>query len=100
MIDTTSCSEYFQTVLEKAKEMGPRVTAQLQDKLHYLDEYACRPSVDELDPARTRCVLYKDFAPLSFTFSMFKRGGDGEYKFWFNGGLIFFANDSSWSVHT
>lgn len=86
----------------------------LQSRLDYLASYA-----DHDDNGRTRCTLYKDFAPLSFEFVMEVRDSpDDEYRRWFNGGLIFHgAHDGfgsggaptfsvslnptdGWSVHT
>ena len=81
---------------------------QLQGELDYLSNYGGQ---------ETRCVLYKDFAPMSFYFEMQARKG-GEWKHWFNGGLIFFSDDDTgvgapqfsvrlgpdlscgWSIHT
>ena len=37
----------------------------------------------------TRCLLYPDFAPLSFAFVMETKEQDGSFTRWFNGGLIF-----------
>ncbi len=94
---------------------------QLEKQLTYLAEYAC-----QTDPNRTRCVLYTDFAPMSFYFVMFVKKEIGEapncpddgYKRWFNGGLIFhgphdnggdggaptfsvnLSPQDGWSVHT
>ena len=64
---------------------------------------------------KTRCNLFKDFAPNSFYFE-WQRRVDGEWKFWMNGGLIFHGNDDGcggpptfsvnlertdgWSIHT
>jgi hypothetical protein len=56
----------------------------LSQALAYLDGYAERN-----DRGKTRCLLFKDFAPLSFTFTMERRNQDGAYEYWFNGGLIY-----------
>lgn len=73
--------EHYDKVLAFAKKVG--LEDDLQQRLDYLTHYACQD-----DPEHTRCLLYWDFAPYSFAFTMeVKR--DGEYKRWFNGGLIF-----------
>lgn len=38
---------------------------------------------------KSRCVLLKDFAPMSFAFHIERLMEDGTYKFNFNGGLIY-----------
>jgi hypothetical protein len=89
MINTERCSEYFLEVMEKAKELG--LHEELEKQLKYLGQYACHDG----DYAQTRCYLHKDFAPLSFTFNMEKIEKDGEYKYWFNGGLIFYGGSDT-----
>lgn len=87
---------------------GAGRTDQLQEQLDYLGNYAVQ---------ETRCELYPDFAPHSLSFQMFEKGS-GEWKFWFNGGLIFHGSHDGfgsgaaptlsvclestdgWSVHT
>lgn len=66
---------YLDKVYTFADESGQ--LDQLKERLKYLGEYA-----DE-----TRCVLQRDFAPMSFAFVMQKKK-DGEWAPWFNGGLI------------
>jgi len=106
MIDTSNCTEYFNIVSGYAKDLGEQVAANLQKQLDYLGSYACKTSGNEIDPERTRCILYSDFAPLSFQFTMQKRTALGDYVDWFNGGLIFWDhadNDHDhphWTVHT
>jgi hypothetical protein len=57
----------------------------LEENLTYLATYA-----DHDNNGRTRCLLYPDFAPLSLAFVMEVRDKEtGEYKRWFNGGLIY-----------
>ncbi|MHC4566640.1 MAG: DUF4120 family protein [Planctomycetota bacterium] len=57
----------------------------LKTQLSYLDTYA-----EHGDRGRTICRLYEDFAPHSFYFVMQVRDKEtGEYRRWFNGGLIF-----------
>ena len=77
-------------VVEFAEKVG--LLDQLQGQLEYLGNYACN---EERGKDYTRCDLYPDFAPMSFTFSMFAKDKDkkGEYKFWFNGGLIYQGPD-------
>lgn len=83
----------------------------LTEMLAYLDTYA--------NHRDTRCVLFKDFAPLSFAFTMeVRKSPEEEYRQWFNGGLIFHGDHDGggdggdptlsvnlnpmegWSVHT
>jgi len=109
------CEEYLAQVRAKADELGLR--KDLEDKLDYLATYACRSREPE-DPTYTRCLLFKDFAPLSFEFVMEVKEEDGSYKRWFNGGCIFFGSGdvgfgapqfsvrvgddlkAGWSIHT
>ncbi len=58
-----SCKEYFEKVKEFAEKTGQM--DQLNNRLEYLGSYACHKT-----PEDTRCVLYSDFAPYSFFFSM------------------------------
>ena len=77
---------YFQGVRKWAEENGK--LGCLQDKLDYLGSFSC----PENDKTLTKCVLYKDFAPQSFGFTMFKKDREtGEYKRWFNGGMIYYG---------
>jgi hypothetical protein len=87
---TDRCRIYFHEVCAKAEKMG--VYESLKKQLDYLDGYACPDG----DKTKTRCTLFKDFAPMSFTFNMDIRDeASGEYKSWFNGGLIFYAGSES-----
>lgn len=58
--------EYFSDVERWAKQSGR--WEDLEKQLNYLATYACHE-----DATRTQCVLYKDFAPLSFEFVMKRR---------------------------
>ena len=88
MLNTERCEDYLAEVKAFAEANG--LTDKLEKQLNYLDTYA-----DHDNNGRTKCDLFKDFAPQSFAFNMMKRSKDGEYKFWFNGGVIFYApNDS------
>lgn len=100
---------YYEKVVAEAKKRG--CMEQLQEKLDYLANYACQE-----DSENTRCELYNDFAPLSFSFVMYRKEVDGEYERRFNGGLIFHpgatgpdkslsvelnpSDKPHWSVHT
>lgn len=78
--------EHYQNVLIFATETSQ--LEQLQEQLEYLRSYACHET-----PEDTRCELYKDFAPYSFYFVMYKKNKQtGEYQRWFNGGLLWFNN--------
>jgi len=89
MLDTQYVEDYLAEVRTKADELGLRDN--LEAKLKYLAEYACN---DE-DPNATICVLGTDFAPLSFSFTMFRAVTpkdvlDEPREYWFNGGLIYY----------
>ena len=72
--------KHMKATEEFADKVGLR--EKLNERLSYLGEYA--------GGTNTRCVLYKDFAPASFEFVMQRRKDENEeWKFWFNGGLIF-----------
>ena len=99
-------TKYHEQILEFAKRNG--LEQQLQSRLTYLETYGCNE--------KTRCRLFRDFAPYSYYFVMEKMEGD-EYIKWFNGGLIYFGdgdsgsgdpqytvrlgdNKAGWSIHT
>lgn len=101
---------YFDEVVEFAKkiELHEGGNDSLKRNLDYLANYA--GGVD------TKCFLTPD-RPYGFSFAMYKKIGD-EWKYWFNGGLLFhgshdgfgsgqgpvFAVTASatngWSIHT
>ncbi len=105
------CEEYFAEVKAFAEKTGQMV--QLQEKLDYLDTYA-----EHGDRGKTRCRLWKDYAPCSFNLLMERRQEDGSYERWWNGGLIYHGQHdgfgsgsaptfstcvtptSGWSVHS
>lgn len=96
----------------------PDLKQSLRDNLRFLRDYACYLPNDELDRKLTRCELHPDFALLSFDIVMYRRDANGDYKFWFNGGLILhgvqgttsdgsaptfsvsLSNKPGWSIHT
>ena len=82
------------TIHEDAKERWSEVkkfarmagkAKQLADNLRYLAHYAMHGS------KKTRCTLFRDFAPLSFEFRLDTLKGESckTWRYWFNGGLIF-----------
>jgi hypothetical protein len=90
--------EYYDKVIDFATKSGQ--LDKLQHELDYLANYA----IGEGEPKdKTRCDLYKDFAPQSFYFILYLKQGEplkdsyvktGEspkdgYVKWFNGGLIY-----------
>lgn len=81
MINITN-QEHFDKVMAFAQELGAE--EELQKRLDYLGKYACPDD----DPEYTRCDIGYDGAENSFSFAMHKRV-NGEYKYWFNGGLIY-----------
>lgn len=96
--------------LDKIKEFAKTVgkEEQLQEKLDYLGDYGLM---------ETKCVLQPDFAPHSLNFTLLRKEDD-EWKYWFNGGLVFHGSHDGygggggptfstcleptdgWSVHT
>jgi hypothetical protein len=111
MLNTEHCQEYLGEVRAQADKMGMR--GSLEKQLEYLATYACHTDLEN-----TRCDLFKDFAPLSFGFTMYvKDEKTGEYKRWFNGGCLFYnagesgvsgpqfscrldSRESGWTIHT
>jgi len=78
MLNVTD-KDYFDGVMQFAQVTGQ--VDSLKEQLDWLDSYN--------DKNKTRCNLYKDFAPYSFYFVMEVKDKDGNYKTWFNGGLIY-----------
>lgn len=103
--------EHFDKVKAFAESTGR--WEQLKEKLDYLDTYA-----DHEREGLTKCVLGYDWAPYSFRFCMMTKDEAGEFKYWFNGGLIFHGSHDNgggggaptfsvclnptdgWSIHT
>ena len=106
------CIGHLAEAREFAMDLG--LLENLEGQLDYLSNYAC----GEEETNRTICDLYTDHSPHSFYFVMnIKDKETGEYKRWFNGGLIFFnagesgvsgpqytvrldSSKSGWSIHT
>ena len=106
MLITDDITEYLAEVKKFAKKIG--MLDQLKGRLDYLANYSDQES---------RCRLFKDFAPHSFAFLM-EHKKDGEWKPWYNGGLIFHGEHdghgdggtptfsvcvtktTGWSIHT
>lgn len=116
------CHERIRRTLASSPSAGLVMRECLTDKLRFLRTYAC-PSAEKdgklvVDFRHTRCVLQKDFAPLSFFFTMqvrepadMRERAAEEFHRWFSGGLIFHGDvddkdftvpvgDGSWSIHT
>ena len=75
--------------MEKTKAFAAQVGALevLEKRLAFLGTYG---QSDSTNPRETRCRLFPDFAPFSFSFLMETRpAGEVEYRRWFNGGLIY-----------
>lgn len=101
--------------LEETKAFAAKIglIKQLNERLAYLDNYACHGDVN-----RTHCLLYTDFAPYSFALAMQRRTQDGAYEDLWNGGLIYHGphdgfgsgaaptysvsldGEHGWSIHT
>lgn len=102
-------SEHFEKVKKEAERLG--LMEKLQSQLDYLANYANHGTYGEVE-----CHLGYDFAPLSFSFVMKTRKEGENWKYWFNGGLIFHpgkmgpdksfsvelvgSDEPHWSVHT
>lgn len=100
--------KHFKEVKKFAEKIGKE--SNLQQALDYLDRYS--------GEGRTRCTLYKDFAPFSFEFLMERKKEDGEFEPWFNGGIVWHGPEDGygsgaapalsvtlepthgWSIHT
>jgi hypothetical protein len=112
MLNTDGFEDYLKEVKAFAVKVGKG--DQLQSKLNYLDTYA-----DHEGEGLTRCLLGKDhWAPQSFSFIMQRLDKNGEYQYWFDGGLIFHGShdnggdggaptysvnlnpEDGWSIHT
>jgi len=107
MLDTTEVTEQLMEARAFADSIGLR--EQFEKRLAYLDTYA-----EHGDRGKSRCHLFPDFAPYSFSILMQVRNGEGEYRTWFNGGLIFhgptdggapnfsvsLSAEQGWQVHT
>jgi len=89
------CPTEFAEVMKFAAENG--LVDQLIDKLVYLSNYAngegC--AYDKNDGKDTKCVLYTDFAPHSFSFVIYKKESEeATPEIWFQGGVIYQGPDS------
>jgi len=104
--------DYMKEVSNFAEKRG--IKHLLQKRLDYLDTYA-----EHGERGKTKCFLYRDFAPYSFQFKMKikDKDRDNNYKDWFFGGLVYFGKgdsgfgspqytvrigelDEGWSIHT
>ena len=108
MLDDGAASGALAEAREFAEAHG--LGGNLEAKLNYLASYAGGKT--------TRCRLFKDFAPLSFEFTMERLRPDGTWEYWFHGGLIFHGDHdghgsgasptlsvtvspaTGWSIHT
>lgn len=84
--------DYSDGRLEEARKFADSrgIREKLEKRLEYLDKYACQE-----DCQKTKCCLYRDFAPNSFYFVMEIKKKDGQYERWFNGGLIYYGKGDS-----
>lgn len=111
LIDKTN--GYLDEVKKFAADHG--LTDKLQEKLGYLDGFACTAQ----DPHLTECHLFRDFAPYSFSFLLRRRPTQqDDYRDWINGGVIFYqgrttgagapqycvtlsnSDEARWEIHT
>lgn len=107
MLDTSRVTQELEAARLFADTIGLR--DQLEERLRYLDTYS-----EGDERGKSRCQLFTDFAPASFAFTMEVKNAKGEYKPWFNGGLIFhgpcdggapnfsvsLSDEPGWQVHT
>jgi len=105
------CLEHLNEVKTFADKTGQQ--KQLNNQIQYLSTYA-----DPEENGATQCHLFYDSAPQSFHFRMDKKSQNGEYVYWFSGGLIYHGTHDrggdggaptysvtmsptqGWSVHT
>lgn len=106
---------HWLAVKKFARSLGPTMVERLLAQLKFLNSYA---EHDNHGAPNVRVTLHTDFAPYSFSILWERRGKDGNWKYWFNGGLIYhgphdnggdggaptFAVNLSphhgWSIHT
>jgi len=79
MLDTSRVEARLSSARAHADEIGQR--AEFEKLLAFLGNFS--------DPKATRCVLFHDHAPHSFSFQMHVKGEDGAWRHWFSGGLIY-----------
>lgn len=81
IVHNDSAQKQLDGAREFAKSQGEDILAQLEEKLAYLEHYA---------GDTCECVLFKDFAPYSFEFTLSKVNSEtGERRQWFQGGLVY-----------
>jgi hypothetical protein len=93
MLDTSRVSARLAAARTEAGRRGLR--HQLEQELAFLDLFAA--------PLITRCTLFPDVAPLSFTFHLEALATDGVWRHWMQGALIYHGprdQDDSDSAHT
>ena len=78
MLETTRVVEDMALARQHAELLG--LADQFEEQLAFLENFR--------HPEQTRCVLRPDGAPYSFLFTM-ERLEDGEWTYWFGGGLIY-----------
>jgi hypothetical protein len=84
------CRKWIKRVAAQDRARARDMRRRFFEELRFLRDYACHDDEDkQAGRAKTKCLIYTDFAPLSFFFNMQIRQNDGTYKPWFPGGLIF-----------
>lgn len=87
---TPECQSRWDEVLEFAR--CHHLWDQLWDTLEYLETYAQGPGClyDAAQGGQTCCLLFPEFAPLSFSFQMQRRApAEADFRDWFHGAVIF-----------
>lgn len=106
-------SKYYHAVRAEAESRG--LLDKFKARMAYLEHYGCSKE----KPDNAMVVLWKDFAPLSFSVLIKFKQADGTYKDFMDGALIFHgrhdgyggggaptfavsvtAVDEDWSLHT
>jgi hypothetical protein len=104
---------YYHEVRAEAEVRG--LLDKFKKRMDYLEHYGCSAG----KPDHARVILWKDFAPLSFSLIIEFKQPDGTYKFFMDGALVFHGQhdghgsggaptfavsvgpvDEDWSLHT
>jgi hypothetical protein len=83
-----TCPDYLAAVRTEADRLGQRQS--LEEKLAYLDSYGLPGD---------RCVLSRDFAPLSFRFVIWRTVNGVERRL-VKGGLVYHPESEKWRIHS
>jgi hypothetical protein len=111
------CVSFLSSVGSQDPSLARRLRDSLRKSLLFMHQYSCHKDGGGWDLGKHTCVLYKDWAPLSFRFVMDPPKKQGE-RHWFSGGCIFHGDHDGggdggaptfsvcltavegWSIHT